>query len=188
MIPSSIVSLTQIQLKSSQMTLIELLNGHTSGRWFSTPISPNKLLKFFFSRKYTGYKSDPPPLTFNNIPVKRDIETKHLGMMLDSKLYFESHIEGINGKISKSRQGLGVMKQIKKYVSPRVLANNYFAYVRPHLDYGDLIIVHQADIKKPLIYDFKSSSALLDKMDMVQYDAARIVTGAWRGSPRKQLF
>ena len=23
---------------------------------------------------------------------------------------------------------------------------------------------------------------------MVQYDAARIVTGAWRGSPRKQLF
>ena len=28
---------------------------------------------------------------------------------------------------------------------------------------------------------------LLDKMDMVLY-AARIVTGAWRGSPRKQLF
>ena len=107
--------------------------------------------------------------------------------MLDSKLYFESHIEGINGKISKSRQGLGVMKQIKKYVSPRVLAKNYFAYVRPHLDYGD-IIVHQAYLNKPLIYDFKSSSILLDKMDMVQYDAARIVTGAWRGSPRKQLF
>jgi hypothetical protein len=153
---------------------------------FNPDIS-KQAIEIIFSRKYTGYKSDPPPLTFNNIPVKRDIETKHLGMMLDSKLYFESHIEGINGKISKSRQGLGVMKQIKKYVSPRVLANNYFAYVRPHLDYGDLI-VHQADLKKPLIYDFKSSSALLDKMDMVQYDAARIVTGAWRGSPRKQLF
>ena len=96
---------------------------------FNPDIS-KQAIKIIFSRKYI--KSDPPPLTFNNIPVKRDIETKHLGMMLDYKLYFESHIEGINGKISKSRQGLGVMKQIKKYVSPKVLANNYFAYIWPN--------------------------------------------------------
>ena len=38
------------------------------------------------------------------------------------------------------------------------------------------------------MYDFKCSSNLLDKLDMVQYDAARIVTGAWCGTPRDKLF
>ena len=30
-------------------------------------------------------------LTFNNIPVKKVSETKHLGMSLDSKLVYYSH-------------------------------------------------------------------------------------------------
>ena len=42
------VEFTQILPNFSQMISIELQNGHTSGRWFSTLISPNKPSKLFF--------------------------------------------------------------------------------------------------------------------------------------------
>ena len=151
---------------------------------FNPDIS-KQAIEIIFSRKHN--KSDPPPLTFNNIPVKRDVETKHLGMVLDSKLTFESHLAGTNGKISKARQGLGLMKQLKKWVSPKVLDTVYKLYVRPHPDYGD-VIYHFADLKKPSLYDFETSSDLLSKVESIQYDAARIITGAWRGSPRDELY
>ena len=66
------------------------MRGSPSGH--SKPDISKQAIEIIFSHKYK--KSDPPPLSFNGIPVKRDVETKHLGMMLDSKLNFESHIQG----------------------------------------------------------------------------------------------
>ena len=43
-------------------------------------------------------------LYFNGIPVKRVNETKHLGMILDSKLSFEKHLED---KFAKTNRGNG---------------------------------------------------------------------------------
>ena len=149
------------------------------------PDMTKQAIEIIFSRKYN--KSNPPPLTFNSIPVKRDIETKHLGMVLDSKLTFHSHLAGTNGKLSKARQGLGLMRQLKKWVSPSVLETIYKLYDRPHLDYGD-IIYHYADLNKQTVVDFETSSDLMKKVETIQYDAARIITGAWRGSSREKLY
>ena len=102
-------------------------------------------------------------------------------MVLDSKLTFHSHLAGTNGKLSKARQGLGLMRQLKKWVSPSVLETIYKLYDRPHLDYGD-IIYHYADLNKQTVKDFETSSDLMKKVETIQYDAARIITGAWRGS------
>ena len=55
-------------------------------------------------------KSIFPPLNFNGIPVKQVDETQHLGMILDSNLSFNNHLEN---KIAKANQGLGVMIQLK---------------------------------------------------------------------------
>ena len=63
-----------------------------------------------FSKKRTP--SQHNELYFNNIPVKKVMETKHLGMTLDKKLTFKSHFET---KISKANQELAVMKHIKKF-------------------------------------------------------------------------
>ena len=74
---------------------------------FNPDIS-KQALEIIFSNKRK--KSEHIPLIFNSIPVKFVEDTKHLGMILDSKLSFEKHI---NEKRAKARQGLGLMKQLK---------------------------------------------------------------------------
>ena len=57
-------------------------------------------------------------------------------MILERKLSFRSHVKE---KISNVKQGLGVMKQLFPYVPRRTLEEIYKLYVRPHIDYGDII-------------------------------------------------
>ena len=44
----------------------------------------------------------------------------------------------------KARRGIGLSKYLSKYVSREVFDQTYKIYVRPHLDYGD-IIYHKYD-------------------------------------------
>ena len=56
---------------------------------FNPEIS-KQAIEVVFSSKYD--KDVHPPLTFNDIPVARKDSTKHLGMVLDNKLNFRTHI------------------------------------------------------------------------------------------------
>ena len=73
---------------------------------------------------------------FNGSEVVVKTEHKHLGMILDSKLSFQSHVREA---IIKARKGIGIIRFLSKYVSRDVLDRIYKLYVRPHLDYGDII-------------------------------------------------
>ena len=48
----------------------------------------------------------------------------------------------------------------------------YKSFVRPHLDYGDVI------------YDQPNNSSLSDKIESVQYNAVLAITGAIRGTSK----
>ena len=137
---------------------------------FNPDIS-KQAIEIIFSNKNNNNKADPPPVTFNGIPVKRDIETKHLGMVLDSKLTFKSHLEGTNGRLAKARQGLGLMRQLKRWTSPSVLETVYKAYVRAHPDYGD-ILFHTEDLTKHSVWNVEATDNLLRKVETIQYKAA----------------
>ena len=50
-----------------------------------------------------------PTVLFNNIPVQRSTVQKHLGVYLDEKLNFITHI---TEKIGKPSQGIGVIKKL----------------------------------------------------------------------------
>ena len=52
----------------------------------------------------------------------------------------------------------------------------YKSFVRPHLDYGDVI------------YDQPNNSHLSDKIESVQYSAASAITGAIRGTSKQKLY
>ena len=66
-------------------------------------------------------------------------------MILDSGLNFNSHARE---KIISARRGIGVIRYLSKYVSRDVLDQMYHLYVRPHLDYGDIIHhKHDPDLK-----------------------------------------
>ena len=128
-------------------------------------------------------KSILDSLFFNNIPIKQVEYTKHLGLLLDSKLNYKAHIEE---KLAKGRSGLGLMKQLKKWVSHEVLENIYKLYVRPNLDYAD-IILHKAEENVPVFYKINGNS-YMKQIEQIQYEAARIITGAWKGTKREDLY
>ena len=117
-----------------------------------------------------------PPLFLGNDEVNVKTEHKHLGMILDSKLNFESHIKEA---IVKARRGIGMIRYLSKYVSRDVLDQIYKLYVRPHLDYGD-IIYHRDDPQMHLNFS--------QRLEQTQYSAALAVTGAWRGTSKNRLY
>ena len=83
-----------------------------------------------------------PDLNFNGIPVARENSTKHLGAHLDSKLNFSKHI---TEAVRKATKGLSLLKYLSKYVPRKVLDLSYKLYVRPHLDYADVIYHNQRE-------------------------------------------
>ena len=70
-----------------------------------------------------------PPLFFNGYEIVAKTEHKHFGMILDSKLSFQSHVRKA---IIKARKGIGIIRFLSKYVSRDVSDQIYKLYVRPH--------------------------------------------------------
>ena len=101
--------------------------------WFN-PDPQKQAVELIFSRK--KIKADHPDISFNNAPVMKVDEHKQLGIILDSTLSFSAHIKSA---ISKSRKGIGLLKYLSKYLPRHTLNELYKLYVRPHLDYGDVI-------------------------------------------------
>ena len=136
---------------------------------FNPDIS-KQAIEVIFSHKHN--KPIHPLLSFNNIPVARESDTKHLGLVLDDRLSFRKHI---HDAIQKANTGLALMKYLSSFVSRDILNMTYKLYVRPHLDYGDVIFHDQlADMMKSI--------------ESVQYKAALIVTGCWPGTNRLRLY
>ena len=77
-----------------------------------------------------------PPLVFNNTNVTQSIYQKHLGIILDSKLTFENHINMVTTKINKT---IGLLRKLQNLLPRTDLIKIYKAFVRPHLDYGDIL-------------------------------------------------
>ena len=127
---------------------------------------PNKqATEVIFSHKKKPDKH--PSLYFNGAPVACSSIQKHLGLVLDEKLTFDHHL---NEKISKAIKGISLIKRLHKYLPRKSLLCIYKSFVRPHLDYADII------------YDQPQNNAFSNKIESVQYNAALAITGAIRGS------
>ena len=113
-----------------------------------------------------------PDLTLNGVPVARHDHTKHLGVYLDSGLNFSKHVKEA---VLNALKGVSLLKYLSKYVDRNVLDLSYKLYVRPHLDYGD-IIYHNQRVD------------LMKLIEQVQYKAALIVSGCWQGTSRERLY
>ena len=123
-----------------------------------------------FSRK--GITTNHATVYFNNDPVTGENFQKHLGLFLDSKLNFSGHI---NEKIKKATKGINVIRKTNLSLPRSSLLTIYKSFVRPHLDYGDVI------------YDQPNNTTLSDKIESVLYNAALAITGAIRGTSKEKL-
>ena len=80
--------------------------------------------------------SNPYQLIFNGTVVAKMNEQKHLGLILDSSLSFNIHI---NEKIIKPKKNLGIIKHLSMFLPRKTLDQMYKALVRSHLDYCDML-------------------------------------------------
>ena len=77
-----------------------------------------------------------PPLEFYNNPLEHKTECKFLGVMLDNNLRFNSHVDFIAGKISKS---IGLIYRIRNFRPKSAIFSLYYALIFSYLKYCVLI-------------------------------------------------
>ena len=113
-----------------------------------------------------------PSLTCNNIPCSKS-SPKHLGMHLDKKLNFEEHLSIVETKVNKS---IGIIRKLQNVLPQSALLTVYKSFIRPLLDYGDII------------YDKAFNESFHEKLESLQYNAALAITGAIKGSSTEKLY
>ena len=134
-------------------------------------LQSSKFMREFFSRKMT--KTNHPTLIFSNNPVHQVAWQKHLGMFLDCKLNFEEHLKTIVNKINKT---IGLLCKFQNFLPRKALLTIYKPFIRPHLDYGDII------------YDQTYNASFHQRLESLQHNAALPVTGAIRGTLKEKLY
>ena len=68
------------------------------------------------------------------------------------------------------------MRKLNLLLPRSSLLTVYKCFIRPHLDYGDVI------------YDQPNLSSLTNKIESIQYNVALAITGAIRGTSKEKLY
>ena len=123
-----------------------------------------------FSRKCTI--EDHSPIYFIDIPVTQTTVQKHIGMYLDEKLNYNTHIKE---KLSKVYKWIGLLRNLSYKLPRQALVTIYKASIRPHLDYGDIV------------YDKPNNETFINGTEKAQYDTALEITGAIRWTSWEKL-
>ena len=89
-----------------------------------------------FSHNYQ--KLSHPSIYFNYNPIESVSSQKDLGMILDTKLNFQEHIEYILTKVNKT---IELLQKLQNTLPRGSLLTIFKSFVRPYLDYGDAIYV-----------------------------------------------
>ena len=85
---------------------------------------------------FSNLKVSLPQLTINNFIIHQKTEGRFLGVIIDHRLKFVSHISYISSKISKS---VGILYRLSSYLPICSLRSLYFAFVNPYLLYCNLV-------------------------------------------------
>ena len=87
---------------------------------------------------------------------------KHLGLTLSKDAKWTSHLSII---VNKAWQRIGIFRRLRTILSRASLEKMYFSFIRPLLEYGDIV------------WD-NCSQQLKADIEHIQMEAARIVSGA----------
>ena len=78
--------------------------------------------------------------------------------------------------MNKCYKMIGVIKRLSVNLPRDALLRIYKSFIRPHLDYGDII------------YDKPNNESFKNKIENVQYKACIAITGAIQGTSRERLY
>ena len=128
-------------------------------------------------------KPNHPLLVFNGSALTQVNEQKHLGLILESDLSVEEHL---NEKMIKAKRIIGFLKHLSKFLPLKTLDQMHKALVRSHLDYRDIIYHIPPVLNQPPLE--LSINASMEKVERIQYQSALAITGTWQGSSRTKLY
>ena len=126
-----------------------------------------------FSGKSISHYLSLPPIKFNERIITKCNHHKHLRIILDSNLNFNTPIDQ---KIKKCNKLIGLIKRLSVSLTRNALLTIYKSFIRPHLDYGDIL------------YDKPNNENFQNKIEKVQYQACLAITGAIQGTSREKIY
>ena len=138
-------------------------------KWLVT-FNAQKTETMTISRKID--KPDHPPLYMDSNDISTVSEYKHLGIVISDNGSWEKHIDMITGKAYKR---INILRKFKFILDRKTLEKIDFIFVRPLLEYADVI------------WDNMIIS-LNTKIENVQLEDSRIVTGGTRLVSHNKLY
>ena len=129
-------------------------------------ISSTKTHYNIFTKKNINYD---PIIMFNGVPLQRKETVKYLGVTFDTKLTWNAHISDVVGRC---QQPLNMMRKVARHDwggDRASLKMMYIGLIRSIIDYACFLYSNAAD-------------GHLQKIDRIQYQAIRIITGNMKGT------
>jgi hypothetical protein len=126
--------------------------------WLVT-FNPSKSESMLISRKHNTDVF--PSLTMDDQTISEVTQHKHLGLFLSNDCSWHAHIDYIN---SKAWPKLNIMRKLMYLLDRKSLETIYLSFVRPLLEYGDVIWDNCTQYEK-------------HELNKIQNEAARICTG-----------
>ena len=118
-------------------------------------------------------KATHPTLFFNIIQGSQSSPKKHLGVILDERLTFCERLKMVVSKINKT---VGFLHSLQKPLPKSSLLTIYNAFVKPHLDDGNII------------NDEAYNASFYQKLEKLQYNACLAITRAIRGISYEKFY
>ena len=156
--------------EAAEMINLDLANIEDWSREWLVNFSAPKTKSLIISNKH--YTHEHPRLFLHNQEIKEVSQHKHLGVTLSSNLRWNAHLDDI---VSKCTKKLDMMRALKFKLDRKSLEIIFFSFILPVIDYADVIYAGTYDSD-------------LCKLDRIQVDAMRIVTGATEKSNINLLF
>ena len=106
-------------------------------RWSDSSLlrfHPDKMAAMRISKKHSDL--GPPRYEMKGKPLKVSDEEKDLGVIIDSQLNFEKHMQA---KINKANSIMGAIRRTIEYLDKENFKLLYTALVRPHLEYANQV-------------------------------------------------
>ena len=120
---------------------------------------------------YYGHQQSPS-LEFEMTMLTPSFSHKHLGVTFSNDYKWKSHINNI---ITSPSKLIGIMRNIKFKIRRKALNQIYISYLRPLLEYASSVWDNCNNFEK-------------DKLENIQLEAARIVTGSTRSTSLNNIY
>ena len=165
-----LLEIVQNPTESAQHLNSNLLHIQNWGKMWRVTFNALKSLSVVFTAKIK--KPHHPPVHLDQLVIPETTSHTHLGIALSSNLSWNSHISRI---VNKASQRIALLRRFKFKLSRKTLIRLYFSIVRPILEYGCVIFDN-------------CGKGLSDLIESIQYDAAKICTGALRHTSHIRLL